>query len=187
MDFADLLQEAWHKFVAEIVSLILFTLVGALLCLTVVLIPTVIGGWFRGLLDYVREGIAPGFEELWNFDDFVPVTLLLIGGGICVTIGYMLLVIPGIILSVWWLYALFFLVDHKLGVVEALGASKDAVTESGFLNHFAILVIASVLGAIGGSLYLGFLLTTPFEIILLALCYQTLPGSGSDEDALDLA
>ena len=185
MDFADLLQKAWRKFVDEIVTLVLFTLVGALLCLTVVLIPTVVAGWFRGILDYVRGGNTPDFEELWNFEDFLPVTLLLILGGLGVTIGYMLLVIPGVVLSVWWLYALFFLVDHKMGVVEALAASKDAVSESGFLNHLAVLLIAGVLGAVGGSLYLGALFTTPFEIIFLALCYQALPGSESDEYAAD--
>lgn len=181
MDFADLLQRAWRKFVDEIVTLVLFTLVGMLLCLTVVLIPTVVAGFFRGILEYVREGITPDFGELWNFEDFLPTTLLLVVGGVGVTIGYMLLVIPGVILSVWWLYALFFLVDYKMGFIEALGASKDAVSDSGFLNHLVVLLIASVLGAVGGSLYLGALFTTPFEILFLALCYQALPGEAGDE------
>ena len=72
MDFAGLLQEAWQKFVTEIVQLVLFTLLGSVLCLTIVLIPTVAGGWFRGILGYIRHGDEPSFEELWNFDDFLP-------------------------------------------------------------------------------------------------------------------
>ncbi len=178
MDFAGLLQEAWQKFVTEIVQLVLFTLLGSVLCLTIVLIPTVAGGWFRGILGYVRHGDEPSFEELWNFDDFLPIALLLILGGIGVTIGYMLLFVPGVILSVWWLYALFFLVDRQMGVVEAFGASKDAVSQSGFLNHLVVLLIVSVLGVIGGSLSgLGALFTTPFGITFMALCYLDLPGS----------
>ncbi len=186
MDFADLLKEAWDKFVAEIVTLVVFTLVGLLLCLTIVLIPTVSGGWFRGILAYVRTGEPPAFEELWSFEGFLPITLLLVLGGIGITLGYMLFFVPGVILSVWWMYALFFLVDRDLGVVEAFGASKNAVSETGFVNHLVVLLIVSVLGILGGSLSgLGTLVTTPFSLVLLALAYVDLPGAepGSLADA----
>jgi len=56
MDFARLLKDCWEPFLKEIVNLILFTLVGFVLCLTLVLIPTVAGGWTRGVLAYVRDG-----------------------------------------------------------------------------------------------------------------------------------
>ena len=45
MDFTRLLQEAWERLVAELVPLVLFALLGSLLCLTIVLIPTVLAGW----------------------------------------------------------------------------------------------------------------------------------------------
>ncbi len=184
MDFAAVLQESWEKFVAEIVPLVLFTLLGSVLCLTIVLIPTVAGGWFRGILGYVRYGDSPNLDELWNFEDFLPIALLLILGAIGVTIGYMLLFVPGVILSVWWLYSLFFLLDRQMGVIEAFGASKDAVSQSGFLNHLVVLLIVSVLGAIGGSLSgFGALFTTPFGIIFMALCYLALPGSDGNAAA----
>lgn len=175
MDFGALLSESWEKFIAEIVQLVLFALVGTLLCFTIILIPTVAGGWFRGILGYVRTGHPPDFEELWNFDDYIAILILLLLGGIGVTIGYMLLFIPGVILSVLWLYALFFLLDRDLGVVEAFGASKDAVLASGFINHLVVLLIVSVLGALGGSLSgLGTIFTTPFGIVFMALCYEEL-------------
>ena len=177
MDFAGLLKEAWDKFVAEIVALVVFTLVGTLLCFTIVLIPTVVGGWVRGILAYVRGGEPPAFEELWSFEDFLPTTLLLVLAGIGITLGYMLLFVPGVILSVWWMYALWFLLDRDLGVIEALGASKNAVGQTGFMNHLVVLLIVSVLGIAGGSLSgLGALVTTPFSLIFLALVYRDLPG-----------
>ena len=175
MDFAGLLTRTWEKFVAEIVQLVLFGLLGTLLCLTIVLIPTVVGGWFRGILGYVRNGQAPEFDELWNFDDYIAILMLLILGGIGATIGYMLLFIPGVILSVLWLYSMFFLLDRDMGVIEAFGASKDAVIESGFINHFVVLLIVSVLGVVGGSLSgVGTIFTTPFAIVFMALCYLEL-------------
>lgn len=179
MDFAGLLTRTWEKFILEIVQLVLFALLGTLLCLTVVLIPTVVGGWFRGILDYVRTGRTPDFDELWSFESYGAILLLLILAGVGLTIGYMLLFIPGLILSVLWLYAIFFLLDQDMGVIEALGASKDAVMASGFINHFVVLLIVSVLGALGGTLFFGTIFTTPFSIAFLALCYLDLPEANA--------
>jgi uncharacterized membrane protein len=175
MDFTALLSEAWRRFVDEIVQLVLFALLGTLLCLTIVLIPTVVGGFFRGFLGYVRDGRVPAFDELWRFDDYLPLLLLIVLGSVAIAIGYLLLFVPGVILSVWWLYAVFFLLDREMGVVEALGASKAAVSASGFFNHLVVLLIVSLLGALGGSLSgLGTIFTTPFALVFLSLCYLEL-------------
>ena len=185
MDFAALLKESWERFFAEIVQLVVFTLVGVLLCLTIVLIPCVIAGWSRGILDYLRDGAPPAFEELWCFDDYLQVVLLLVVGGILIAIGYALLIVPGVVLSVWWLYSLFFLVDQRIGFFDALSASKDAVSESGFFEHLVVLLLATVLSGLGTSLSgVGTLFTTPFSILLLALVYLDLPGAGRAGDRI---
>jgi hypothetical protein len=175
VDFAGLLGDAWKKLVAEIVPLVIFTLLGMVLSITIILIPTVMGGWARSVLAYVREGEAPDVSELWNFEDYLPILLLVVLGSIGLAIGYSLLFVPGVILNVWWLYTLFFLVDRKMGVIEAFGASKAAVSETGFVNHFVVLVIATAVSLIGGSLWVGALFTTPFTILFLALVYVDLP------------
>jgi uncharacterized membrane protein len=178
MDFAGLLKESWEKFFTEIVPLVLFTLVGGLLCFTIILIPTVAGGWVRGFLAYAREGASPSFEELWNFDDYLPIALMILLASIGISIGYMLLFIPGVIFSVWWLYAMFFLLDRDMGVVEAFGASKEAVTHDGFVNHLVIFLILVVLGMLGGALSgIGSLFTTPFGFVLVAIAYLDLTAS----------
>ena len=178
MDFGRLLQEAWDRFVAELVPLVLFALLGTLLCFTIVLIPTVTAGWVRGILAYLRNGDVPAFDELWSFDDYFPVALMLLLGFAGVTIGYMLLFVPGVILNTWWLYALYFLLDRNLGVVEAFAASRDAVSRTGFFNHLVVLLILSVLAAIGGLLSgLGTVFTTPFSLVFLTLVYLDLTSS----------
>ena len=114
MDFESLFKTTLSQFVKRIVRLILFTLVGCLLCCTIVLIPTVMGGLTRGTLRYVREGVEPEFAELWSFDDFLQTLLLMLLGGIAIAVGLLLLIIPGLVLMVWWMYALFFVVDRKM-------------------------------------------------------------------------
>ena len=178
MDFAGLLREAFERLSEEIVPLVLFTLVGGLLCLTLILVPTVVAGWVRGFLGYARTGRTPDFEELWSFDDFLPTTLMLLLGAAGITVGYMLFFIPGVIVSVWWLYALFFLLDQDMGVIEAFGASKEAVSHDGFGGHLVIFVILNVVGMLGAALTgIGWLLTTPFSFLLVAGAYLELMGS----------
>jgi len=180
MDFGHLLKNTWQSFVKEIVNLILFALVGMVLCLTVVLIPTVVGGWTRGFLGYVREGKKPDFNLLWNFDGYLRILLLIVVQAVLVSIGFMLLVVPGVILCVWWLYAVFFLVDRNLGFWEAMTASREAVSRSGFMNHLVVFLIVSVLNALGSALSgLGTLVTFPFTLVLLSRVYVDVSGKGT--------
>ena len=96
-----------------------------------------------------------------------------------------LLIIPGVVLRVWWLYGLFFLVDRRIDFVEALRASKNAVMGSGFFEHLVVLLVATLLSALGSSLWgIGTLFTTPFSLLLLALVYLDLPGAGRADDRM---
>jgi len=181
MDFAGLLKESWEKLIAEIVPLVLFTLVGWLLCFTIILIPTVVGGWVRGFLAYTRDGTPPAFEELWSFDDYLPIGLMILLGMIGITIGYMLLFVPGVILSVWWLYSMYFLLDRDMGVIEAFAASKEAVSADGFLNHLGILLLLTLLSMLAGALSgIGGLFTTPFGFLLVSLAYLDITNAPNE-------
>ncbi len=172
MDFENLLKTTFNQFVKRIARLILFNLVGCLLCFTIVLIPTVMGGLTRGLLRYVRDSVEPEFDELWKFDGYLQILLLLVVGGIAISIGLVLLIVPGVVLMVWWMYALFFVVDRKLTFGQAMGASKQLVTDSGFWNHFVVLLIVTVLGSLGGGLAgLGTLIAAPFGLLLVTNAY----------------
>ncbi len=172
MDFEKLFKAAWGQFVKGIVRLILFNLVGCLLCLTVILIPTVTSGLIRGMLRYLRDGTEPEFDQLWKFDGYLQILLLLVVGGIAISIGLVLLIVPGVVLMVWWLYALFFIVDRKMTFSQAMGASKRAVTAGGFGNHFVLLLLMAVLNSLGGGAGgLGTLLTAPFGLLLLTNVY----------------
>lgn len=177
MDFNRLFKATFDQFVKGIVKLILFALVGCLLCFTIVLIPTVMGGLTRGMLRYVREGIEPEFDELWRFDDFLQILLLIVLGGIAIAIGLMLLIVPGLVLMVWWMYALFLIVDRKMTFGEAMGASKHLVSGSGFWNHFVVLLVMTVLNSLGSGLAgLGTLITAPFGLLLVTNAYLLSTG-----------
>lgn len=172
MDFGALLTDTWKTFINNIVQLILFFLIGTLLCFTIILIPTVMAGWARGFVKLVRDGEKPEFSELWDFSNYLQMALLVIVGGTIVMVGYMLLIIPGIIFSVWFLYSMFLVADRDMNFWEAMMTSKDRAGETGFFNHFVIFIILCIINALGSVAGgLGTLVTGPFGFLLLTLVY----------------
>lgn len=185
MDFTELLKSSWDHFMKDIVNLALFTLLGTVLCLTIVLIPSVTRGWFIEVLAFVRNERSPSFDALWCFDDYLKVALLIIVGGGLVSLGYMLFFIPGVILSVIWMYSVFYIVDQDMGFVGALSASKDAVMETGFLTHLVVFLVLGLLSGLGGPATggIGYFFTTPFSLIFLTVIYENhlkQPGKAVD-------
>lgn len=177
MDFNDLLKRSWERFIADIINLVLFVLLGAVLSITIVLIPTVSRGFVIGILEYIRKGTKPNFNLLWDFEGFAQVALFLVVGGALIFIGFMLFIIPGVILSVIWLYAIYFIVDQNMGFWDAMKASKEIVSKTGFMNHLVVFIIICVLNALGSALAgLGTILTAPFSLVFLATAYIQITG-----------
>lgn len=182
MDFGDLLKQSWDLFIKEIVTLVIFTLVGVVLSMTIVLIPTVAAGLVRGYVGYVRDGRVPEYSELWNFEGYVDVLIWIIVLSVLLSIGYTLLIIPGIILTVWWMYSGYYLVDRNMGFWEAMTASKEAVGQAGFIQHFIVLLIVTVLNSVGSAVAgLGTILTAPFTLLLMTLVYLQISGGAASE------
>lgn len=176
MDYGALVKESWAKVSSNLVKWALFVLVGSMLTMTMVLIPTVVRGFIKCTLEFLRTGKEPDFGELWNFEGYVPMLLLIIVAGTIIGFGS-ILIIPGILFGVWWMYGVFYLVDKNMDFWPALGASKEAVGQAGFFSHFLLMIIISILNSIGGmACGLGTLITAPMGMIMMAMVYLDMTG-----------
>lgn len=139
-------------------SLILFPLSFAV----GVVAATLYQGMVVGLVSDVQDGrrdhsIGDLLDATW------PVVLPLIGvgilSGIAIGIGFLLFVIPGLILlTIWAVIAPAIVVEHR-GVIESFGRSRELVRGNGWqvfgviLVVFLIAFVASlILGAIGAGI-----------------------------------
>ena len=128
----------------------------------------------------IREGKKPALEELWSFDQYWSVLLFLILGGLLISIGYMLLFIPGVILNVLFMYTVFFIVDQRMGFGQAMTASKDLVLGIGFFQHLVVWLVVSVIHSLGAAVGAGVLLTMPFTLVFMAVIYLERYGQKLD-------
>ncbi len=96
---------------------------------------------------------------------------------IVITIGFILLVIPGIILSIRLSMAPFLIVDQNLGPIAALSRSW-ALTEGSGWNLFLfgiLLVLLNILGVV--AVFVGLFLSIPTSYVAFTFVYRKLQAT----------
>jgi hypothetical protein len=133
-----------HHFTAEgAVLIVLAWLVG----LPVQTVLT--GGLYYYYLRLIR-GQNPGFADAFYgvTGEFVQLALLGIAIGILVVLGVCACVIPGIYLSVAWVFAMPLVVDRQMGFWQAMVFSMKVVNKHWF-TVFALMIVVGLLSAAG--------------------------------------
>jgi hypothetical protein len=126
-------------------------------------------------------GIKDALEKGWQrFGAFIWLFSLL---GYIITGGFLLFIIPGIIFSVWFIFAQFILANEDKKGMDALLKSKEYVRGFGFdifLRLFIIWLISlgmSIIPFIGSILSILFM---PFMMIFIYMIYEDLRSVKGD-------
>jgi hypothetical protein len=155
-------------------------------------VAVIVGGWqyattYGILMARVRERRAAEFGDLTRyFGQVGGVILATFVLGIILYVGYLLLIIPGVIFTTWWLLTLVVMVDQRVGLGEAMSQSKQLSSKVGFFNVFAAwIVLAIALGVVSGLLslvpvigWIASLLLTPIAVAYTVSMYLQARGEG---------
>ncbi|MFO7786084.1 MAG: hypothetical protein ACQET7_09850 [Thermodesulfobacteriota bacterium] len=179
MDFKAHIETAWNLTIRYIAPLILMTIVMFAVSLITlgILAPVTMAGYMHAVLLMVREGREPRVQDVFSqMRLFLPLFLLGLVIMVVIMIGFMLLVLPGILASVaaafFLLYVLPLMTDKGMGVMEAVKESFRMSTEKSIVDQLVIVVIYLGLSAIGGSVFIGWLFTQPFATVFLMSAYE---------------
>jgi len=132
------------------------------------------GGFTYAVLKFVR-GEKPEiidvfalFEDMGLGANYVLMSVL---KNIITAIGFFLLLVPGIYLSVGYMFSSFLMLDKGLSPWEALETSRKTVHKNWFQYFLFVLVliIVNIIGAI--PLGLGLIVTLPISYIALTKLY----------------
>ena len=114
-------------------------------CTLGILAGPLMGGYMLVLVGWFRKREKPVFNDLFSgmqrFGQLFPLFFL----GLMLLLGFMLLVIPGVIFATWWIYVIFLMVDKNMAMGEAMKISKNKVNENGFFMHLIFLFMISVI------------------------------------------
>lgn len=172
---------------------VLLGLVGAIISLVVQFLYT---GYVVKLVQDVRDGRRDStMSELFSAAAPFLGTLILNGilAGIAIGIGFVLLIVPGLILITIWAVIAPAIVVENAGVIEAFGRSRELVKGEGWsvfgaiLIAFLIIVVVSIAaGAIGSAVgddagrvivgTIGNVLVVPIAALVSSILFFDLGG-----------
>ena len=127
------------------------------------------------------QGQTPEFRDFFaGFQFILPLLLLSLVAGLFISIGTILLIIPGVYLAVAYLFASYLVVDRRLDSWPAMELSRLTVTPRWF-GYFAFLLLLALLNLAGAiALGLGLLVTIPLSFCTVTAAYADLFGFQSD-------
>ncbi|NPE28212.1 glycerophosphodiester phosphodiesterase [Methanococcoides sp. SA1] len=177
MDYEDIFRRSWNAFKDNVAAFIVATIIVVLGSIFIVTIAPL----FYGLTYMAVKGLRGEKVEINDvfegFNYFVKSWVLLLVSVILISIGYMLLILPGIILSILLIYSLPLLVIKDYGAMDAIKESIE-ISKQNFVDSLVLLIIVAIISTIGGITYLGTFVTTP--IITLALVAAAMSYLGND-------
>lgn len=173
MDIENIFSETWQVFKENFVAYIIGTLIVVIGSIFIVTIAPLIYGLTYMAVKGVRGEKVEINDVFEGFNHFISSWVLVLVASILLSIGYLLLVIPGIILSILLLYAFPLLVLKGYGGIDAIKESVGLSKEN-FVDTMILSVILWVINAIGGSLQLGIIITLPIAIIVSVVAINTL-------------
>jgi len=122
------------------------------------------------------------FGDFFNgFNYFLPLFLAGLASGFLVSIGMVLLLIPGIYLAVGYMFTTYLIIDYRMEFWQAMETSRQIITKNWFTFFgFAFALFAlNFLGLL--VLGVGLLVTIPVSSCAAAIAYKEIIGLYSTE------
>jgi len=179
MNFKYHLETAWNMTLKFIAPLIFITLVMFLLWFFTIgiLAPVTMAGYMHSILLMLRDDREPKIQDLFSqMRLFLPLLGFSILVFIATVIGFMLLVLPGIVISLvisyCCLYMLPLMTDKELGLFDAIKESFTMTTRGEFIDQVVILILFLGISAAGSAVFIGSLFAQPLATIFLISVYE---------------
>ncbi|WP_020580830.1 hypothetical protein [Endozoicomonas elysicola] len=145
------------------------------LTMLAITMPLWAGIYMIGVRRAVSAPIRAG-QTLDYFSKTLPLFGLYLLMLILILVGFLLLIIPGIYLSVAYMLAIPLMVDRNLGIWEALETSRKAINKRWFTIFGLTLVIMLINLVAMIPLGLGLIWTIPMSTIAFGVLYRNIFG-----------
>ncbi len=146
--------------------------------------PLVIGNFIVGAKLLQRQPVE--FKDFFaGFNFFLPLLLVSVLSAVLISIGMILLIIPGVYLAVGFAFALNLVVDRRLDFWPAMDLSRRTVHPLwfGVFIFGLLLLLVNLVGVI--CLGVGILVSAPLSFCAMTAAYADIFGLQSDYSGKD--
>jgi membrane-anchored glycerophosphoryl diester phosphodiesterase (GDPDase) len=175
----DIFSRTWEAFKKDAVLYIIAALI-------VMVVGTVTLGILAGPLTvgFIRltrdrmKGQEVGAGDVFaGMSALIPSLIAVILIAIGVSIGTMLLVLPGLAVGVLCAFALHFIAYDDASVGDALKNSFELV-KNNILLVIILMVLVGILNSLGSVVVVGVLVTAPFSMVAMNVAFEHMRGQG---------
>jgi len=116
-----------------------------------------------------------------GFNYFLPLFLASLASTLLVSIGFVLLLLPGIYLAICYMFTTFLVIDYRMEFWQAMEMSRTLISRHWF-SFFGFAIVLFVLNVFGAlALGIGLLVTIPVTSCAVAIAYKEFVGLYSSE------
>ena len=184
IDFKHHAEIAWQLTLRHLFSLVLLTLVTATVAVLSLglFAPAAMAGYINAVLQMVRNGREPDIRDIFSQTRLaLPLLAFSMAALFLSLLGYAVLVVPGIAVSLAItyvsLYVVPLMIDRHLGIIEAVKASYRMAMSPPLVDNLLVTAVVLGLWGIGGSVFIGWLFTQPLATVFLVSVYDDKTGS----------
>lgn len=179
MDFKFHLERGWKivwNFIGPVLLLTVAQLIVSVLSLGI-LAPVTAAGYVQSILLALREGRTPDIRDLFSHMSlFLPLFLFGLGAAVLISLGFLLLFLPGVILVIAitfsCLYVLPLMTDKQLSLTDAIKTSWDLAKKDPVSDQIIITIIYLGLYALGSSIAFGVVIAQPVATAIFLSVYE---------------
>lgn len=194
MDFRKHFEKALQSTLTFIGPVLLLTLVQVIVVVFSlgILAPVATAGYMQSLLLALREGRPPEIRDLFSqFSLFFPLFGFFVLVMIVTSIGFMLLVLPGLAVALFIIFATMYMIplmtDKDKGIMDALKGSWEMATREPVTDQAVISVAYLAIMSLGGTVPFAILIAQPFATFLLLSVYEERLLGESGHDSIEHA
>lgn len=179
MDFRKHFEKAWSLTVKFVIPLVLMTLVLFVVSAATlgILSPAAMAGYVHSILLMVRSGREPKIQDIFSqMRLFFPLLLFAIALFIATTLGYLLFVLPSIVIVALICFGCIYMIplmtDRKMGLVSAFKESWRLSLEGRIIDQIVVVVLFLGITFVGSSLFIAALFTQPLATAIVLSVYE---------------
>ncbi len=174
--------EGWNVVTSDLAIFAAITLIYAVLftAIPVVLHGPLMAGFYIACIRKMRTGIVEVGDLFKGFNWFVPALITFVLASFFTFIGFLLCIIPGIVVAAVYMFPYLFIVDRGMDFWPAMQSSHEIVKRNyfGFVMFVIACALFNLLGAI--ALGVGLLITVPVTFVAVAAAYRDNVGFNPD-------
>jgi uncharacterized membrane protein len=170
------LSAAWNLVTEDLGTYILITLISFLLSSVPLIQGSLIAGFHIYTLKKLTGRRAEFADMFKGFNFFIPALVASLLIGLFTFIGFLCLIIPGLVIIAMYKFTYLFIVDKRMDFWQAMKASHAIVRNDyfGFTMFVIVVFLVNVLGFL--CLLVGLLVTVPLTFAAITVAYQEIVG-----------